>query len=119
MAALELALLLPVLGFICIAVIDYSRLFFVLSTLSDCARTGAYYYATTSTATSSTIQQAALNDAGNLSPSPTVSSTTGTDASGNIYVKVTVSATFTTIASYPSIPSSTTLSRKVVMIRTY
>jgi Flp pilus assembly protein TadG len=118
-AATELALILPVLGFLCLLAIDYSRLFYTLATLSDCARAGAYYYATTSTATTTSIQQAALNDASNLTPTPTVVSTTGTDSGGNVYVQVTVSTTFTTIANFPGITTSTVLSRKVTMIRTY
>jgi Flp pilus assembly protein TadG len=118
-AAAELTLMLPVLCIICLLAIDYSRIFYTLATLSDCARSGAYYYATTSSATTSTVQQVTLKDAGNLSPTPTVSSSSSTDSGGNVTVQVTVTATFTTIASYPGIPTSTTLSRKVTMIRTY
>ena len=114
-----MALILPALGLICLVAIDYSRLFYTLATLSDCARSGAYFAVTTPSATSVTIQQAALNDAGNLSPAPTVGSATVTDSSGNVTVQVTVTATFATLSYYPGISRSFTLVRKVAMIRTY
>ena len=115
-AALELALLLPVLTYMAAVSTDYPRLFYALATLSDSARAGALYYATHPTASASTIQQVAQADAGDLSPLPTVESTSGTDASGNAYVQVTVSWTFQTLTVNPGIPSSTVLSRTVVMM---
>ena len=118
-AALELALLLPVLCFMCLIVVDYSRVFYALASLSDCARNGAYYAAATSGATSASVRQVALRDATNLAVPPTVTTTTGTDASGYSYVRVTVSTTFTTLTSYPGIPSSVALSRSATYIRTY
>ena len=115
-AALELALLLPTLCFLCLIATDYPRLFYSLATLSDCARAGAMYYATHSTATTAAIQQAALADATNLSPAPTVTTASGTDSSGNAYVQVTVSCTFRTLTANPAIPSPVTLSRTFVMM---
>ena len=61
------------------------------------------------------VSQAALADATNLSPSPTVTSVLGTDSGGNSYVKVTVTYTFSTIGKYPGIPTSTTLTRSASM----
>ncbi len=116
-AATELALMLPVLCFICMVITDYGRLFYALATLSDSARSGALYYATHAGATSSAIQGAALADATNLSsPAPTITYTSGTDSSGYSYVKVTATYTFTTISPYPGIPSTTVLSRSVIMM---
>jgi Flp pilus assembly protein TadG len=120
-AAVELVLLLPVLCFIGLTSIDYSRLFYAWATLADCARNGALYASDPSFASSTnftSIQQAALADASNLSPSPTVVSTTGNDSNGIAYVKVTVTYTFTTIVNYPGIPNSVTLTRALQMAAT-
>ena len=117
-AALELALLMPMLSYVCVVTIDYSRLFFFWTTIAPCALNGAYYLSDSNMAASSgysSYQQAALADASNLSPAPTVSTTSGTDSSGNAYVTVTVSYAFQTLFNYPGIPSSVTLSRKVQM----
>jgi hypothetical protein len=87
-------------------------------TVANCARNGALYACDSAFASNSaytSIQQAALADSGNLSPAPTVSSTTGTDTSGNNYVEVTVSYPFQGIINYPGIPSSFTISRTVRM----
>ena len=116
LAATELALALPVLAFLFQITADFSRLFFALATLSDSARAGAMYYATTSTATTSSIQAVALADATNLSPTPTVTSTAGTDSAGNSTVTVTVSYPFSTLTSITGVASPATLSRSVTMM---
>ena len=77
------------------------------STLSDPV------YTPTSPYTS--VSQAALADACNISPTPTVTSSNGTDTMGNAYVSVSVTYPFTTIISYPGIADSTTISRTVQM----
>jgi Flp pilus assembly protein TadG len=115
-AAVELALMLPVLCLICLITVDYSRVFCSLATISDCARAGAVYYALKPSASASRVQQAALSGATNLSPQPTVAVTKGTDSAGNSYVQVTVTYQFSTLSSFPGIPPLTTLSRKVVMM---
>lgn len=119
-AAAELAIIMPVFGFLVGVVADYSRLYYALATLSDTARAGAVYYATNyTTATTSSVQTTALADATNLTnlgTSPTIASTTGTDSSGSTYVQVTASYRFTTVVPHPSIPSPITLTRKVVMM---
>ena len=117
-AAIEMALLAPPLTFMAVATVDFGRIFYATSTISNCARNGAFYasdplYAATSPYSS--VQQAALADAVGLSPSPTVTSSTGTDASGNPYASVTVSYTFSTIMNYPGIASSSAVSRSVQM----
>lgn len=116
-AATELAVILPVLCFICLVIADYGRIFYALATLSDCARVGALYYATHPTASASEVQTAALTDATNLTgPAPTVAISRFTDTRGNACLKVTASYTFTTISPYPGIPSTTALSRSVVIL---
>ena len=118
-AAAELALLLPLLSYICVLTIDYSRLFFAWATIAECAYNGTYYLSNTAKVTTATgwtsLQQAVLADATNLSPSPTWVQTSGTDTSGNAFVAVSVSYVFTTQFSYPGIPTTTTISRKLQM----
>jgi Flp pilus assembly protein TadG len=120
MAAVELALLVPplLLGFM--GAIDYARVFYDSVTVANCARDGALYAADPTFAASTgyaNVKQAALDDATDLSPTPTVVTppVQGTDASGNKYVDVTVSYQFYTVASYPGIPSSITISRTARM----
>ena len=116
----ELAILLPVLCLILLITIDYSRLFYALTTITDCARDGALYFANHSTDSVANVTQAALADSTNLTnPAPTVTlSGPTTDANGYTMVSVTVKYEFTTLFTYPGIPSTTSLSRKVVMMVT-
>jgi Flp pilus assembly protein TadG len=116
-AAVELALLLPFLMFVFVAGVDFARVFYQCVILTNCARNGALYGSQDPTHAADTagIQAAALADAGNLSPAPTVSSTIGTDSDGNPCVQVTVSYTFQMITNYVGIPSSIGLSRTVQM----
>src|SRR5262249_42769025 len=117
-AATELAMLLPFIAFMFVVEIDYSRIFYFSQILESCARNGAMYACDTSAQAQSpytSTQNAALANATGLSPAPTVSSTTGTDGSGNNYVRVTVTWTFRTLTSFPGVPSSVNLSRTVQM----
>jgi Flp pilus assembly protein TadG len=117
-AAVELAILLPLLTFLFVISIDYARIFYYSVTIENCARNGALYgsdpiFAAQSPYTS--ISQAALADATNLNPPPSVTSTNGTDKSGNTYVQVTVSWQFQTITNYPGVPDVVNLNRTVEM----
>jgi hypothetical protein len=135
MAAVELAFLLPMLVFMCLAAVDFARIGFALVTLQNCARNGALYefykasgYQLPSTWTSlssSTSGGAVQSDEGNLVV--TVPSTYNGLANPyspqlatNNYVTVTVQCTFTLITlgsddSFPSIGSTLTLSQSVTM----
>ena len=113
LAAVELAVALPMLCFICMAVVDYSRLMHDMVILADSARAGAYAASTASTNASAAAQAAAQADASDLSPLPTVSTTF--DATGTKYVDVSVSYTFRTLVAYPGIPSSKALTQTVRM----
>ena len=116
--ALEMAILAPPLIFLGFAAVDFGRIFYYSSTITNCARNGALYSCDPvgiSISPYANVQQAALADASNISPTPTVSSTGGTDTQGNTYVAVTVAYTFKTIVNYPGIPATTTLSRTVQM----
>jgi Flp pilus assembly protein TadG len=122
MAAVELAVFLPLLVFLGLIACDFSRLFYAWVMLNNCARNGALYANTSSIAAgtpySSTTAAAQANWGTNLSTAPTVSTASGTDANGYPYTAVTVSYTFTTLVNYPAIPNSVTLSRTVRMITT-
>ena len=117
-AAVEMACLLPFLGFVTMITIDYCRLWNATVEISNAARNGAIYGsdpAIQASSGSGSIQNAALSGITDLSPSPTVTSKTGTDTSGFGYVEVTVSYTFNTLVNYPGIPSTTALTRTVRM----
>jgi Flp pilus assembly protein TadG len=115
-ASVELALIAPPLLFLCLVGGDYARLFYHAQVVAGCARNGAIYGCIdpTHAANTSGISSAALADAPDLSPAPTVTSNTGTDADGD-YVEVTATYTFHTVTNYPGIPTTTTLSRTVRM----
>ena len=130
MAAVELALLLPLLVFACMAAVDFARVAYVQVTLQNCARNGALYefykaagYQMPSGWTS--LSTAVQADAGNLTV--TVPSTSGGSAnpyspqsSSNNHVTVTVQCTYTLIAigadgTLPSINHTVTLTQSASM----
>jgi Flp pilus assembly protein TadG len=114
-AAVELAALLPFLALLFVIAIDWSRVFYFSLVVDNCARNGAVYasdpYATTRSPYPS-LQAAALADAPNLSPKPTVTSASGSDLQGN-YVACTVSYTVGTISNFPGVPKNNTIVRTV------
>jgi Flp pilus assembly protein TadG len=117
-AVVELAVLSPVLCFLLVVAVDFGRIFYYSVTVANCARSGALYARDAAAAAESpytSIQAAALADAVNLSPAPTVTSTDGVDAGGEPYVEVTVSYPFSSITRYPGIPSSLKVSHTVRM----
>src|SRR5262245_8856944 len=117
-AAVELAVLLPLLIFLFAVAVDFARCFHYSVTVNNCARNGALYASDPIVAAESpygSVQEAALADASNLQPTPTVSSTTGTDADGNAYIEVTVTYAFQSITGYPGIPNAIDLTRTVRM----
>ena len=116
-AAVELAILLPILAFLFVVAVDFARIFYFSLTITNCARNGALYGCDPVSAQQSpysSIQDASLADAGNLQPTPTVSSQNISDESGN-QIEVTVSYTFKTITQFPGIPNSMNLTRSVRM----
>jgi hypothetical protein len=130
MAAVELALLLPLLVFACMAAVDFARVIYAMVILQNCARNGALYefYSTAgcSLPPGWTSLSAAVNaDAGNLTV--TIPSTYNGNsnpyspaASSGNYVTVTVQSNFTLLTlgsngGLPSIGSSMTLTQSVSM----
>jgi Flp pilus assembly protein TadG len=118
-AAVELAILLPLLVFLFVVAVDFSRAFYYGLTISNCARNGALYASDPVTATESpyrSVQEAALADASDLDPPPSVTGPTyGATPDGSRYVEVTVTYPFQTITSYPGVPSHMDLARTVRM----
>jgi hypothetical protein len=114
-AAAELALLLPFLGTMFLATIDFARLFYHYNIVTNCARNGGVYASDPFEANESPYANstdAAQADASNLSPQPTVSTSSGSDSYGS-YMDVTVSYPFQTLCTYPGLSNPITLSRTV------
>jgi Flp pilus assembly protein TadG len=120
-AAVELAVLLPFLAFILVVSVDFARIFYYSLTIENCARNGALWACDPYSQPWSpyaTVQNAAEADASSLTPAlqdSNVTSASGTDASNNAYVSVTVTYSFQTVTSYPGIPSTVTITRTVQM----
>jgi Flp pilus assembly protein TadG len=117
-AVVELAMLLPLLIFLFIISVDFARVYYYSLTLTNCARAGAMYASDPSTAAESpfaNVTAAALADATNITPTPTVQSATGVDLNGQAYAEVTVKYTFKTLTGFPGVPNELLLSRTVRM----
>jgi len=117
-AVVELAVLLPLLVLLFLLTIDFARIFYFSVSLTNCARAGALYACDPVTADESpfpSAEAAALADATNLSPQPTITSSNGTDSFGRPYVAVTAAFTFNTVTGFPGIPNQVPLSRTVKM----
>ncbi len=119
-SAVELALLLPALLIMLLGVVDFCRLFYAYTTITNCARNGALWLCDPLASTQSpyaTYTAAALADANGLSPALTaaeISSSTGTDSHGDSIVTVTVSYPFKLITNFLG-SNTVTLSRQVTM----
>ena len=128
-SAVELVLVAPVLCFMLVGAIDFCRVFFAYTTITNAARNGAVWASdpfanpsavgavTPSQSPYATVAAAAMADANNLSPALTaanVTQTTGTDANGNATVIVTVQYQFPLITSFLGL-SNVSLSRQVTM----
>jgi Flp pilus assembly protein TadG len=117
-AVVELACLLPLLVLLLLITIDFARVFYFSLTLTNCARAGALYACDPVTADESpfpSTSAAALADAKNLSPQPTIKSAYGTDSLGRQYVEVSANYTFQTLTGFAPIPSQIQLTRTVRM----
>jgi Flp pilus assembly protein TadG len=116
-ALVELSLLLPMLLFLLLAGMDYSRVFKTSIIVSNCARNGALYASDPNISDRSqfaTLDDAIRADASELDPSLLNYTTlNGTDASGYGWTQVTVTYPFQTVINYPGIPSSVVISRTV------
>lgn len=114
-AAVELAVLMPLLMFLFLVTVDYCRIYYAAIIVNNCARNGAIfgsdpYLASRTTTPYTTVQSAALADATDLSPQPTVQTVYGLD-----YVEVSVTYPFQTLTTYPGLPKQVDLKRTVRM----
>src|SRR5947199_5967559 len=103
-AVVELAVLLPFLILLFLVAVDFARVFYFSLTLTNCARAGALYASDPVAAVESpfpNVQSAALADATNITPQPTITSTNGVDSSGRAYVAVTANYSFNTMTKFP------------------
>jgi Flp pilus assembly protein TadG len=117
-AVVELAILLPLLVFLFVITVDFARVYYFSLTLQNAARAGAMYASDPHVANESpfaSTRAAALSDATNLSPSPTITQASGTDASGRSYVEVTAAYSFKSITGYLGIPKLLNITRSVRM----
>ena len=115
-SAVELALVLPLLALLFVFAVDFARLYYYYSIVTNCARNGALYLSDPLAPLESPYADctaAALADAANLNPQPTVTSS----LPGSDPVWVTVSYPFTTLSNYPGLPNPINLTRRVQMRR--
>jgi Flp pilus assembly protein TadG len=124
-AAVELAILLPLLLFMSMVIVDFSRLVYALVTIQNCARNGATYEFCAASGTSltspwSSLSTAVTADASNLAVKNITCSASSPGSSTNNYVTVTVTYPFTLISlgaigNEPAIPTSLTLTQTATM----
>ncbi len=116
-ATVEFAVLLPLLAFLFVITVDYARIFYTSLTITNCASIGAIYASADPTSANDTsgIKAQAQKDAGNLDLTQ-LNVTSSTDSvTSPTTVTVTVTYPFSTITSFPGVPSSVGLSRTVQM----
>ena len=127
-AALELAVVMPVLILIAIGVMDYGRVFFTSVAVSNAARAGAEWGAqgNAEAMQQANIENFAKLDGAEASPITVTSQTicrcgattvgcTSTCSGGygapRVFVEVTASKSVTLLLPYPGLPSSISISR--------
>lgn len=130
-AATELAIILPFLIFLWVIAIDWARIFYYTVTVQYAARDGAYCasnypgiysYDTDGNGqlSSTEIQNAALGEATNITPTPTVvvgydtiynGTYSSSSPTGANFVQVRVTYTFNTITNFPGVPNATVITR--------
>jgi Flp pilus assembly protein TadG len=119
-SVVELAVCLPLLVFLFVIAVDFARVYFVSITLANSARAGALYASDPATMDESpfaNVTEAALADATNLTPAPTITQTNGTDGTGRAFVEVRAAYTFSTISQFPGVPNNLQVTRRVRMAR--
>jgi Flp pilus assembly protein TadG len=123
-AAVELAILLPLLALLFVITIDFARVFYYQLTLENCARNGAVFgsnlrsYQEMGCVNYNNIIDATLADGSSLNPpldSSQITVTSGTGSDGNPDVTVTISYPFTTITQFPGFGNALTLKASTSM----
>ena len=113
-----MAILAPLMVFLFVITVDFARVYYFSLTLTNCARSGAFYASDPWTANESpfaSTEEAALSEARNISPAPTISERHGADGSGHAWVEVSAEHRFSTITGFPGVPSDVRLTRSVRM----
>ena len=132
----EFAILLPFFAFLFVIAVDWARVFYYSIAVRNCARNGALYMSQQQSAATTDapytdsgyvnlyaksktpVRDAALADAPDLTPTPTVTSASGSDSYGP-YVEVTVSYPFHSVTNFSvgifAVPSSTNVTSTVRM----
>jgi len=114
-AAVEFAVVLPLLMFLFGIGVDFARAFYAHLIITNAARSGALYACDNPTKSTDTagIQAAALRDTSDLS---NVTVTSGTYTSGGIsYVWVNVQYPFQSLTSFAGVGSTTTINQVATM----
>lgn len=112
-AAVEFAVLLPLLAFLFVVAIDWAQVYYYAQTVENCARNGAVFgskvfnstkwQGETSSTYYDSVKKAALADGQSLNPALTeddVTVTTGTDSESHPYVQVKVDYTYTLFTNF-------------------
>lgn len=124
-AALEFALVLPVLMMLVLGVVDFARIYSTAMALRSAARVGAEQGAThrltpltqvawdnrVRTAVLEAMQSAPQFNSSNL----TISTASSTNVAGQLSVEVSTEYPFQTIVNWPGLPSTVTLRSRVAM----
>ncbi len=111
-------MLAPLLVMLFVIAVDFARVYYFSLTLTNCARAGAFYASdpwTQSESPFTSTEDAALSEAQNITPAPTIIERSGADGSGNAWVEVEAAHTFSTITGFPGIPNNVQLRRSVRM----
>lgn len=117
-AAVELAIVLPILLFFFLVALDFGRVYYGSLTSANSARNGALYESYSRPAGApqefryTSAKNAAAADASNLTFDPN-NDVSVTNSSGK--VTVTVTHRFRTVTNYFNLPSPVSVPRKVVM----
>lgn len=139
-AAVELALISPVLALLLLGAGDFGRAFYAAITVANAAHAGVLYgiQSNATTSNSTAMRYAASNDAANLVNLGGVTTTatrickcadgasvgcitgscgvvSGITTRPNIYLTVTAATTFNTVAPYPGIPSTVSVNAQDTM----
>lgn len=116
-AVVELAILLPLLALLFVIGIDFARVYYHQVTVTNAARSGAIFGSRDEVRAADVtgIANAALDDAKNLTPAPTVTSARTLDALGYSCLNVTVTWKFNLVSGFPGVPSTVDVTKTVQM----
>jgi Flp pilus assembly protein TadG len=130
-AAVELALVLPLLVVFLMIAGEFLRVDYTTIELNNAARAGVQYgiHSPANAANLQGMQQAALNDGSDISGMTAVATeycqcsngssvscgTAGACSDERVYIEVDTAATFHTLTDWPGIPRSIALSGKAIM----